>query len=78
MKWTKSPRGAWVAHDGRRSYEISRLVAYERPAPGRTIAKNVYVWRLRIDGAQVGGAGKCAVWNRVADAKAYAEDRARS
>lgn len=77
MIWRKSPRGAWVAFDGKNRFEISRVIAYEDPAPGRTMQKAIHVWRMRINGSQVGGADKCAVWKRVADAKAYAEDRSR-
>lgn len=77
MVWRKSPRGAWVAFDGTNRYEISRVIAYEPPAKSRAIVKQIYVWRMRVNGSQVGGADKCAVWRRVADAKAYADDLAR-
>lgn len=76
MNWTKTSRGDWAAYDGRNRYVISRMIAYEPPPPGRTMTKQIYVWRMRINGTQVGGADKCAVWYRVSDAKAYADDLA--
>ncbi len=68
MTWTHSARGAWVGHDGIRSYVISPIWCYEKDTN-----KQIRCWRMRIDGVQVGGADKTAIWTDLADAKDYAE-----
>lgn len=72
MTWRKSPRGAWVAHDGVNSYSILPIWCYEKGTN-----KQMRCWRMRINNVQVGGADKTAIWMRVSDAKAYADSLVR-
>ena len=71
MNWRKAPRGDWVGHDGTHRYTISPIWVFEDGSK-----KPIRAWRMRIDGNQVGGADKTAIWMRVADAKMYAEEKA--